>query len=547
MIRNVHPRTLDLYGVVKDTEGRELPGVEVTMDGQTVTTDDYGRYLLDDMRTGHKYWTVSKSGYVVDLANGAPRTDHAKENDYSLRITSMWSHATRQVDFVLKAVDPTGTVSGTVTHLQTREPIEGVRVFAIKGSVDATWDLSTPGLVQNDATSMFDGVAFADVDTTDANGEFSLEAPAGALTGSTTTVIAYASGVFFTPDRHIPTVLEGQEFTVSFLGLKLSAITGRVVDAAKNGMAGVTVTAAGSATNTHITRTATTNASGLYHIRVPWGPYSVTASATGDYANYTFDPVLNAQLPAETTVTMQDITGTTSGGVITSAQRVLNTEGTQYDGDLTVAWTVSGATTDYTYEVQTSVDNGVTWVAGGSPTGTDENGAGTSPDLIASVADGSFLVRVFADHNTDETKDIEGTSFTVNPIDPSATLVTDPNATPTTGRSGDDITVTWTAKNNGNSEQRVVVQIAPAALGGSAQVWFVHPNSVIHSDRSLSWTVDDPYSQDWTSVDGTAVTITAADLNKAITVAVETVQGTVSATNPYKRSGTATIAAKPTT
>ena len=536
---NFHPRTLDLYGIVKDTEGRELPGVEVTMDGQTVTTDDYGRYLLDDMRTGHKYWTVSKSGYVVDLANGAPRTDHAIENDYSLRITSQWSHNTRQVDFVLKAVDPTGTVSGTVTHLQTRAPIEGVRVFAIKGSVDATWDLSTPGLVQNDATSMFDGVAFADVDTTDANGEFSLEAPAGALTGSTTTVIAYASGVFFTPDRHIPTVLEGQEFTVSFLGLKLSAITGRVVDAAKKGMSGVTVTATGSATNTHITRTATTNASGLYHIRVPWGPYSVTASKT----NYTFDPVLNAQLPAETTVTMQDITGTSSGAVITSAVRQTNEAGTQYNGDFEVEWTVSGTTTDYTYKVQTKVGTG-DWTDGATPTGTDANGAGTSPDLHALAEDGAFLVRVLADHSTDETKDIASATVTVGAVDPSATLVT--TGATATRRDGNDIHVTWTAVNNSNSSQRVVVQVAPAVLGGSASIWFAHPTPVDAAARTVSLTVADDYSESWTSVDGATVVVTAADLNKAITVAVETAQGTVTTDNPYKRSGTATIAAKPT-
>ena len=43
------PSTVDVYGVIKDVDGYEVGGVEVTALGQTVTTDDAGRYILHDL------------------------------------------------------------------------------------------------------------------------------------------------------------------------------------------------------------------------------------------------------------------------------------------------------------------------------------------------------------------------------------------------------------------------------------------------------------------------------------------------------------------
>ena len=114
---------------------------------------------------------------------------------------------------------------------------------------------------------------FADVDTTDVDGSFSVSAPAGALNGQETTVIAYHSGMFFTPDRYSTPVVNNGEYTVNFQGLRLSAITGRVVDANGSGMEGVKVTAAGGTVGgpAGVTEYGMTTQNGRYNIRVPWG------------------------------------------------------------------------------------------------------------------------------------------------------------------------------------------------------------------------------------------------------------------------------------
>ena len=217
-----------------------------------------------------------------------------------------------RADFVLAKVTPTGTVAGTIKHLQSDAPLEGVRVFALKLDEAAPADLSMPGLLQVDRNAdgdpvyTFDGMEFADVDTTDAEGNFSVQAPAGALNGKTTTIVAYRSGMFFMPDKHITTVLDGGEYTLSFDGLRLSAIDGYIVDADGNGMGGVTVTAAGGTTGgSGVTREFTTLDNGRYNIRVPWGPYTVTPTKDA----YSFDPAsLSVTLAAEQVQTLQNFT-----------------------------------------------------------------------------------------------------------------------------------------------------------------------------------------------------------------------------------------------
>ena len=307
---NVVPFRFDIYGTVTDADGVGVQDVEVTVGGQTVTTDDYGRYILADASPGrNRRITAAKVGYAVQTVNGNARTNHAIANGYSLQFTH-WPNTPRMVDFGLRKVTPTGTVSGTIKHLQSDAPLEGVRVFALALDAVAPADLSEPGLLQidrdanDDPVYTFDGVEFADVDTTDADGNFSVEAPAGALNGKTTTIVAYRSGMFFMPDKHITTVVDGGAYTLSFDGLRLSAIDGYIRDANGDGMEGVTVTAVGGTTGSAgVTREVETLASGRYNIRVPWGPYTVTPTKEA----YSFDPAsLSVTLAAEQVQTLQD-------------------------------------------------------------------------------------------------------------------------------------------------------------------------------------------------------------------------------------------------
>ena len=313
---NIVPRTVDIYGVVTDEDGFEVGGVEVTAAGQTATTDDYGRYILDDVALtasrAQILVTAAKTGYKVQLAGGAARTSTAVRGGYSLRYRDRRSHEPRRLDFVLSEVTPTGTVSGTVQHLQSSDPIEGVRVFALPAGDEAAADLWKPGLVQidkdaaGDPVKTFGGMDFADVDTTDADGNFSVDAPAGALNGMETTIIAYHSGMFFTPDRYVTPVVNGGEYTVNFQSLRLSAITGRVVDDEGDGMEGIKVTAEGGTSG--VEEEGTTTANGRYNIRVPWGPYVVTPDKAGE-DEYDYEPAsLSVTLAAEQIRTLQNFT-----------------------------------------------------------------------------------------------------------------------------------------------------------------------------------------------------------------------------------------------
>ena len=324
------PTTVDIYGVIRSGgAGFEVADVEVTAAGQTVITDYYGRYILEDVSVlalsrAEIRITVAKTGYAVqsvvnDTDPPAARTKHARDNGYSFRYRDAYGHEPRRLDFNLSERTPTGTVSGTVKHLQSSDPIEGVRVFALPAGAAAAADLWKPGLVQidkdaaGDAVYTFGGMKFAAVDTTDADGSFTVRAPAGALDGMETTILAYHSGMFFTPDKYVSPVVNGGEYAVDFQGLRLSAITGRVVDGAGDGMDDVTVTATGGTTGAGgVSEFGITNPNGRYNIRVPWGPYTVTPSK----AEYTFtNPTQSVTLAAEQIRTLQDFTATHDGTV----------------------------------------------------------------------------------------------------------------------------------------------------------------------------------------------------------------------------------------
>ena len=311
------PSTADVYGVITDGDGVEVAGVEVSAGGQTATTDDYGRYILEDLkaRVRDMRVTAAKAGYTVAEAGGSPVTAHARANKYSYRYWQKYGHEPRRLDFVLGEETPTGIVSGSIRHLQSGDPIEGVRVFALPAGTAAPAELWKPGHVQDNTAETFAGVAFADVDTTDADGSFSVDAPAGALNGDETTVIAYQSGMFFTPDRFQSPVVDKGEYSVTFQGLGLSAITGRIVATGSNdGMAGVTVTAEGGGTGgAQVMATAVTTANGRYNIRVPWGPYVVTPDKAGtDEYNYT-PANLDVTLAAEQIRTLQNFSAAHDG------------------------------------------------------------------------------------------------------------------------------------------------------------------------------------------------------------------------------------------
>ena len=356
------------------------------------------------------------------------RTSHAVRNKYSkYHDTRRNGNEPVRQDYVLKPVAPTGTVSGKVTHLTTGEPVEGVRVFALEdGGTDVVpADLSMPGLANAD-------FKFADVDTTDANGEYELTAPAGALNGNTTTIFAYRSGMFFTPDRVPMTISAGQSYPASFQGLRLSTITGRIMDEdGTSPAAGVTVTAVGGTAN--VTRTATTTANGRYIIRVPWGPYTVTPSK-GTSHHDTFDPAsLQATLGAEENKTLQNFEASGLPLVTVKVDKATIVEaGGAASGVATITASVSKA-----LPANSTVT--VTLAYSVTPSGNTAayTAAGTSLTIVAPATASTETVTITGDDDVNTASEVVKVTVTADDDDAAVTglnvarLLADPNVSVT--------------------------------------------------------------------------------------------------------------------
>ena len=172
----------------------------------------------------------------------------------------------------------------------------------------------------------------------------------------------------------------------------------------------------------------------------------------------------------------------------------------------------------------------------------------------ADGGDGEFMVRVVtaADETTPSTPpapyaDTSATA-TVAAIDPSASGVTATRGATDADPPVDTLGVSWSAVTNTNSTFRVVIQVSASGVG-NANVWFVASGATALGSDVRGWRLELPAAGtpvSWTSVDGTAVNVTRADLEKALTVGVESLQGTFDADdNPWTRSTTVSVAAKP--
>ena len=515
VVINVVPQSVDVYGTIKadGPDGTELEGVKVTRGGVTVTTDEFGRYLLDDNSLGRsvRMW-VSKPGYEVK-----GRSAHAIENGYT-RSDTHWSNTPLRKDFVLEAVAPTGTVTGTIAHFQTGDPIEGVRVFALEdGEGPVRADLSEIGLT-NDAILPNGVLKMAAVDTTDAEGMYTLEAPAGTLNGNNTTIFAYKSGMFFIPDRINPAITAGGEYSYDFKGLGLGIVTGRVVEEdgnRKTGIEGVSITVTGTGgANSSVSRTGVmTNSSGRFTVRVPWGPYEVTATK----ASYSFHPSPQyVAANAEETTAAQEIVGSTSMVNSVRGERTAGSDGV-YDGNVKITWKTK-VTENRQFVAQ--YDNSGTWTTVGNPLlgSAISNGTGEVMSTDGSVPDAEFKIRVVslaADADDTDAGVVSAgliTGGTVSALTPSVSDLKAP-------RNGDALAVTWNAKTNGSSELRILVE---AEVNGARQ-WFV-ASTPASSDREA--TISLTNVSGWQTVDGRAATPPSdEELAKALKVKIQARQG----------------------
>ena len=228
-----------VYGNAVYEDSYAIEGAKVSLDGKTVTTNDYGAFSF----------TVEEgfSGKITATAEGFT-FDPVAISNVSEDIADM--------ELVGKEVKQTVTISGTVTD-ESSEAISGAKV-----SIN---DLSA---------------------TTDNKGAYYISVEKG----TSGIILVSADGYSFTSST-VRNVAENK--TMDFTGKKVvttATISGKVVDEKSKGISGATVSANG--------KTATTDANGAYSLVVSLG-FSGKMSVTAD--GYEFDPVAIRNVNADKT------------------------------------------------------------------------------------------------------------------------------------------------------------------------------------------------------------------------------------------------------
>ena len=552
---DVTPATATVYGRVNGSDGFPLDSVTVTVNGRTGMTDALGRYIIDGV-------SAVRGQVFISAAAAGQQASKADSTSVAFAANSVTPH-----DIDLRAVQQRASISGTVRAHGTNAPVAGVEI-----KVDGAAPLNKAASGANAGKLV-----------TGADGTYTAEFAAKPL-GQTATVSVSKRGMSFVPAEigNLPAHAGSNISGIDFTGFLHATITGRVVAPGGGPLAGVALSATSTTAGGPVAHD-TTGVTGSFSLSVPHGGYTVAA----DLAGHIFEAPSavtgwNVNTAPGQTVNFGSIQAKSAGAmnVRASRERAEDVDGTEADESeqrwgTTIAVMYDSEAGDVpegydeaTYVIQTNTGAEGAWADATATQVTDDDGAvpGSftipTPDA-ANGGDGEFKVRVVAtaQHPTDATANpnitIESEEVTIAAIDPSATGVAARRQAAADSEEADStgnfIQASWTAVTNDNSDFRVVVQVTPASLGGSNTVWLVlvgdAATDIAATDRTASREIADTFSQTLNVAlpggDGSDVTVTAADLNKAISVAVESRQGAISDDNQWTRSAAVSVAAKP--
>ena len=247
---DVTPMTTSLYGFVRDQAGFGLKDVPVEVNGQTVTTDDLGRYIASGVAEA-----AGKKINVSIARDGYPTT---KES------TAFVANMPTQLDITLSGANNTVAITGTVTESGTGAPLKGVEIL-----VDGNAPLNASG---GKLTTGDDGTYSALVVTQPNNDPLVMVSPKKA-------------GYHFVPEESPVAAIAGANPSANFTGYEATEIVGRVT-APGGGMprAEVTVTAYNSNTGAKLDDVTTTE-TGTFSVFVPTlsGSVRLEAEPRDDY------------------------------------------------------------------------------------------------------------------------------------------------------------------------------------------------------------------------------------------------------------------------
>ncbi len=539
---DVTPKTATVYGSVKGSDGFGADSVTVSVGGQTGMTDALGRYILDGIPADKKFvFSASKGG-------SSSKTDS---------LTFAANSVTRMDDIDLSAASQTASISGRVTASGSGDPVAGVEIRV---------DGKAPQNAAKSGTNKGKLVTGAD-------GTYTAVIEAKPL-GQSANVTASKKGMSFIPNEaqghDVPAHANAEISGINFTGFLHATINGRVVAAGGGPQAGVVVTAtpAGAAEGAAATDTDTTGVTGTFSLSVPFGTYTIAASL----ANHIFDapsPTAtnpwNANTAPGQTVNFGNIQAKTAMARGVSAMRAMQTDSTTtegvhvvtYSGSVTLRWTSTGAdvpvgysAATYTAETNTGTDGAWEAAAGFALAGGDTTGLARF--TAGADNDGEYMVRVVATAQNDSNVDPQHTDPLVLNSAPATVVAVDPSVTGVKATLDvtadtlvvDTLTVSWDATTNDRSALRIAFQLAPASLQGNT-VWVIADASLTSNSRR--WTLELAHRADVTTWDVAGgqenITITTAEIRAATAVRVESVQGTVSATNPWKPSAEVAVTA----
>ena len=244
----VTPSTATLYGFVRNTDEFGLEGVTVTVNGQSATTDDLGRYIVTGISAirGQLFVNTERAGYPAAKADST--------NNDKTAVPEFAANMAMQHNFTLSGANNTVAITGTVTESGTGAAIKGVEI-----RVDGRAPLNAgSGQGSGKVTTGDDGTYTAVVETQPFNDPL-------------VTVSAHKSGYHFLPESSPVAAIAGANPTANFEGREATEIVGRVT--APGGgrpKAEVTVTAWGDAAMTADSLYAvTTTETGTFSVFVP--------------------------------------------------------------------------------------------------------------------------------------------------------------------------------------------------------------------------------------------------------------------------------------
>ena len=532
---DVTPATATVYGRVDGSDGFPLDSVTVTVNGMSAMTDNHGRYIIEGISAVRSkvFVSASRAGYNV------ARTD---STTIDFAANSLTEH-----DIDLAGVQARATFSGKVISSTGGAAIAGVEI-----RVDGKAPSNAPTSGANRGKLL-----------TGADGTFMAEAPAKTL-GKTSDVSAHKDGWTFVPAKYPAAAHPGATTpSITFSGFVNATVTGRVAAPGGGPLKDVVIEArpASDPDADDPVDADTTGVTGTFSLSVSGvgGSYGLTATLAG----HTFEiptqyrEVVNVA-PGQT-VNIGTIQAMSAGALKVSAKRDrVEDEASTTDVDESEqrwAATISGSFTandEHVPDEYTSPATYVVWHdAGGDSTNvgapTESTTAGEegmytfefATPAIGDGGDGAFKVWVVATATHTGAGDaliISSDRGNVVAVDPSATDVKTRRQASATANaasaSGDFIQASWTAVTNTNSSFRLVAQVTATDFGANP-VWVVlstAPALESTSRSAISVEIDDDYTVEASVATpygtGSAGTVTAADLRKAISIAVESVQGT---------------------